>query len=141
MQHFQSGDNHVLIFQKGERFIESLTGFCTENGIDAGFFHGLGGALSAEIGYYHLDDQEYEFTELGEVLEIVSLHGNIALKDGSPFIHAHGVFSDTKLRTYGGHIKELVVGGTCELQLQAYNTSWQRIHDESTGLDLIDPDS
>lgn len=141
MNHFKSGDNHVLIFQKGERFIEALTGFCADNGISAGFFHGLGGALSAEIGYYHLDSQEYEFTELNEVLEIVSLHGNVALKDDRPFIHAHGVFSDAKLRTYGGHVKEFVVGGTCELQLQAYNTSRQRVHDEATGLDLIDPDS
>lgn len=138
MKHFQSGDNHVLIFQKGERFIESLTDFCADNVINAGFFHGLGGALSAEIGYYHLDSQEYEFTELNEVLEITSLHGNVALKDGSPFIHAHGVFSDAKLRTYGGHIKEFTVGGTCELQLQTYDAHWQRVHDQETGLGLID---
>ncbi len=130
----------MLVFKKGEQFIDSLTEFAKEEGMVAASFHGLGGALTVEIGYYHLDRKEYEFTKLNEVLEIVSLHGNIALKDGEPLIHAHGVFSDPELSTYAGHIKEMVVGGTCELRLQSYDDEWIRKYDEDTGLHLIDLD-
>lgn len=141
MQHYQVNDGFTLIFKKGEPFIATLTEFCRAQGINAGFFHGLGGVLSVELAYYHLDSKEYEFKKLDEVLEIASLHGNVALKDGQPFIHAHGVFSDAELNTYGGHIKEMTVGGTCELQLQVFDRSWRRNKDEDTGLSLIDFDT
>jgi predicted DNA-binding protein with PD1-like motif len=137
MRQYHSGNHNVLVFEKGEQLIVALTDFCRDNRIHAGFFHGLGGALAAELGYYHLDSREYEFQKLDQVLEIASLHGNIALKDGEPFIHAHGVFSDAELRTYAGHIKELTVGGTCEVHLRTFEASWQRRFDEETGLSLM----
>lgn len=138
MRYRRYNNLYTLVFEKGEHLINSLAGFAKEEDISAASFHGLGGALEAEIGYYHLDTKEYEFTQLNEVLEIVSLHGNIALKDGAPFVHAHGVLSDAKLKSYAGHIKELVVGGTCELFLQNIDDSWVRTRDEGTGLSLID---
>lgn len=138
MKYFQSGNQYVFVFQKGEQFIAKLTGFCKEHDIKAGFFHGLGGALSAELGYYHLDKQEYEFQALSQVLEITSLHGNVALKNGAPFIHAHAVLSDAGLRAYSGHVKEFTVGGTCEVHMQVFEDAWHRQHDEETGLSVID---
>ncbi len=140
MRYQQNQSTYTLIFKKGEPFISTLENFCQEQNISAGFFHGLGGVLSAEVGYYHLDTKEYEFHNLDEVLEIVSLHGNIALKDGNPFVHAHGVLADSNLKTYGGHIKEMIVGGTCELQLQVFDQKWSRDFDEDTGLSLINLD-
>ncbi|MEX0668459.1 MAG: PPC domain-containing DNA-binding protein [Candidatus Saccharimonadales bacterium] len=140
MKYQQNNDNYTLIFKKGESFISTLEKFCSEHDISAGFFHGLGGVLSAEIGYYHLDTREYEFHKLDEVLEIVSLHGNIAIKDDKAFVHTHGVLAGPDLKTYGGHIKEMIIGGTCELQLQVISSKWHRNLDEDTGLSLIDFD-
>ena len=137
MQHFKSVGNYTIILQKDEALIANLEGFCEAHDITAGFFHGLGGVMSVELGYYHLDRKEYEFQKLDEVLEIASLHGNIALKDGEPFVHAHGVFSDAELKTYAGHVKELVVGGTCEIHLQTFDGKWRREKDDATGLSLI----
>ena len=137
MQSFIADSHYVLVFQKDEPLIANLEGFCEAHEITAGFFHGLGGAMSVELGYYHLDRKEYEFNKLDEVLEIASLHGNIALKDGEPFVHAHGVFSDAELKTYAGHVKELVVGGTCEIHLQVFDAKWKREKDDATGLSLM----
>lgn len=137
MKYSQHDKHFVLVLQKGEFLVEQLTSFCKKYEIKAGFFHGLGGALSAEIGYYHLDRQEYEFQTLARVLEITSLHGNVALKNGTPFIHVHAVLSDAALRAYSGHVKELTVGGTCEVHLQTFEDTWHRKYDEETGLSLI----
>lgn len=137
MKQQQTTQGWTLILEKGELLIESLTDFCKREQITAGWLHGLGAALETELGYYQLDQQRYEFKTLDEVLEIASLHGNIALKDGQPFVHAHVLLSDADLRCYGGHLKELTVGGTCEVNLQVESTIWRRIHDETVGLDLI----
>jgi predicted DNA-binding protein with PD1-like motif len=137
MKYYELNTNYTLIFNKSENLIENLTEFCKRKSIPAGFFHGLGGALSAELGYYHLDEKQYQFQKLDQVLEIASLHGNVALKDGEPFIHAHAVLSDENLRTYGGHLKELTVGGTCEIHMRTFSDTWHREYDQETGLSLI----
>lgn len=141
MKHYIHDNAATLVFEKGEPFIATLTDFCKEQQITAGFFHGLGGALSAELGYYHLDRQEYVFRKLDLVLEVVSLHGNITLKDDEPFIHAHGVLSDAAFTTYGGHIKELIVGGTLEVHFDSFGAKWRRVPDNETGLSLIEFDA
>ena len=138
MRYREYGSLLTLVFKKGDKLVQQLEEFAKEKRITAASFHGLGGALLVEIGYYHLDKKEYEFTKIDEVVEIVSLHGNVALRDGEPLVHAHGVLSDANLKPYAGHIKELVVGGTCELFLQNIDDTWVRTHDEDTGLSLID---
>ncbi|PSO43480.1 DNA-binding protein [Candidatus Saccharibacteria bacterium QS_5_54_17] len=138
MKYHNSKSDFVLVLHKNETLIAMIADFCKEHNITAGFFHGLGGALSAELGYYHLDKQEYEFQTFEGVMEIASLHGNVALKDGEPFIHAHAVLSDAGLRTYAGHVKELTVGGTCEVHLRTFTDEWHREYDQETGLSLID---
>lgn len=137
MQHFSADSDYVLVLQKGEPLVANLEGFCEAHDITAAFLHGLGGALSVELGYYHLESQKYEFTKLEQVLEIASLHGNIASKDGQLFVHIHGVFADAELKTYAGHVKELVVGGTCEIHLRTFAAKWRREEDDETGLHLL----
>ena len=137
MKYYELNTNYTLIFNKSENLIENLTEFCKRKSIIAGFFHGLGGALSAELGYYHLDEKQYQFQKLDQVLEIASLHGSVALKDGEPFIHAHAVLSDASFHAYAGHVKELTVGGTCEVHLRTFTDEWYREYDQETGLSLI----
>jgi predicted DNA-binding protein with PD1-like motif len=137
MKYYELNTNYTLIFNKSENLIENLAEFCKRKSITAGFFDGLGGALSAELGYYHLDEKQYQFRKLDQVLEIASLHGNVALKDGEPFIHAHAVLSDAALHTYAGHVQELTVGGTCEVHLRTFTDEWHREYDQETGLSLI----
>jgi predicted DNA-binding protein with PD1-like motif len=47
---------------------------------------------------------KYKDVDLSEPMEIVSLYGNISLKDGKPFVHAHVVLSDEKGNARGGHL-------------------------------------
>src|SRR4029079_9246490 len=92
---FIKTDKHYIIrLGKGEKLIEQLTRFCEDNGIHSGFIQGLGGTLSAEIGYYVLEKKEYTFKKIEKLCEIVSLTGNVALVDQKPFLHIHTVLSD-----------------------------------------------
>lgn len=129
---------YLLVFKKGDLLVESLIGFCEASDIKSGFLWGLGAASSAEIGHYDLDSKRYHFQKLDQLVEIVSLTGNIATEKGKPIAHIHTVLADKALNAHGGHLKEATVAGTCEIVLRLFNTGLERKYDDETGLKLLD---
>ncbi len=85
-----------------------LTGFAKENNISAAVFTALGALKNARLGFY--DQKKHVYGELvfSGPIELVSCVGNISLKDGEPFVHAHAVLSDDEGNVRGGHL----LGGT-----------------------------
>jgi len=136
MQYTQTKHGYFIHLQKDEEMHMELIAFCKEKNIQSGVFHGIGAVLSAELGFYHLETKEYAFQQFNEPMEIVSLTGNVALVDGEPFMHIHGVFGDTAYKTVGGHVKEAIVGATCELHLTDTEETVERAQDDSIGLKL-----
>jgi len=141
MTHVFDGFNYIVRLKKGELLIESLTMLAKEQKITGAWISGLGAALWCELGFYHLDTQEYSFKRIDPpagALEITGLQGNIAWADDKPVIHIHGSFSDEQMRGYGGHVKELAAGATCEIFLHQSQVDFKRSYDEQTGLKLLD---
>ena len=136
--HFKkNGDTYIIAIHKGEEVLSVLTTFCTENYISNGYFRGIGAVDYLACGYYELEEKKYHFTHYDQMLEVVSMTGNVMLKDGTPFIHVHGVFTDTTNNAFGGHIKEMKVGVTLEVILTILPTKLDRKLDEDIGLFLI----
>jgi uncharacterized protein len=54
---------------------------------------------------------------LDEQVELLSLIGDVALKDGEPQVHAHVVIGKRDGTAYGGHLLQARVRPTCELVL------------------------
>lgn len=139
MQHTKTNDGYLLVFKRGERVMETLTAFLHTNQISSAWLSGLGAVDELRVGYYDLAARTYRFTDYHEPLEVVSLCGNVVEREGAPLVHAHGVFSNTKNETIGGHIEEMRVAVTFELRLSLLGASAQRVHDDETGLPLITP--
>lgn len=137
MKTYADGNIHLVVLKKGEKLFESLARFVKENDIKSAWFNGFGAAMEVELGYYDLSNQKYEWKKFDGPLEITDLQGNIAQKDGKPAFHAHGSFSDDSYNVIGGHIKRLVVAGTCELLITPLNLNLTRELDEEVGLDLL----
>ena len=72
-------------------------------------------------------------------MEVLSLIGDIALKDGMPQIHAHVVVGKADGSAHGGHILEARVWPTLEVILTESPDHLCRKVDPETGLALIDP--
>lgn len=139
MQYRKTQKVYVVRLERGEKLIECLNGLAEKENLSAAWLHGLGGAESVELGFYNLETRQYQWRLFEELMEITSLQGNLAWIDGQPKWHVHGTFSDRDYRVIGGHVKELTVGGTCEIGLHIMpDTTLQRQHDESIGLDLLD---
>lgn len=121
MQFQKVGKDYLINIDKDEKVVETLTRFCKENGIKNAKLSGIGAVKNTEIGAYDLPNKEYIKREYSEILELLSLEGNVALKDGEPFIHAHVVLSDHKMQTLGGHLFETTVGVAGEFFLTQFD--------------------
>lgn len=127
-------------FSKGEEIMITLKQYLTENKIHAAHITGLGAADSIEVAYYNLDTKEYERHQISEDLEILSLTGNVGVKeDGEIVIHIHGTFGRQDLSVLGGHLFSMRVSGAGEIHLRVFAGAINRAYDEETGLTLMCP--
>lgn len=134
MQYKQDGDTYIIYVQQEEPIMETLTQFCKDNGIRNGQISGIGAINKIEIGAYDLENKVYVRYNFPELYELVSFQGNIILKDGEPFIHAHVTISDHNLVTKGGHLFEATVAAVGEFILRKINTDGKRELDPKIGL-------
>lgn len=136
-QILRDGKIYIMRFDKGEELLTGLIAFARQSNIHAGTFSGIGAALRVTLSYYDLEKKEYLNTELREV-EIASLTGNIGILKGEYAVHAHGVFSEKDLVGKAGHVRELVVSGTCEVRFETMAGKIEREQDSETGLNLME---
>jgi uncharacterized protein len=132
------GFNWLVRFERGELLVEGLTQLVRHEKVQGAWVVGLGAAEWAELGFYDLDKQEYHWKRFDQLMEITSIQGNIAWEDEEPVLHLHGTFADKSMQALGGHIKELQVGGTCEVLLHRwYADRLTRRQDPDTKLKLL----
>lgn len=123
--------------EKDTDLLEELNAFCRGQEIRLGRVEALGAVRQARLGYYHQEAKTYEFREFRQPLEIVSLSGNVSLKDGQPFVHAHIVLADAEGHAFGGHLAPGTIVFACEVLVQEWaGPPLQRTRDEPTGLPL-----
>ncbi len=123
---------------KGDDLLLALEQRCLEAGIQLGEVKAIGAVSQARVGFYDQERRQYRFLDLKEPQEILSLMGNVSLKDGKPMIHAHVALGDAQGRAWGGHLAEgtLVFAGEFEIQEYAAEKPLARSFDAETGLFL-----
>lgn len=133
------GFNWIVRLDMGEKLIESLSNLVKAEKIPSCWVSGIGAVQSVELGYYDLNSEKYEWHSVNELMEITGLQGSLAWDDNKPVWHIHGSFGKKDLSLIGGHVKELVVGGTCEVFLHKwYADNLTRTSDPNSELRLLD---
>ena len=130
-------NGYVLRLERGEELIEQLTKFIEDKEIKAGWISGIGGTTKARVGYYNLNRKKYIFRSVKDARELVSLQGNVSLISDQVALHLHGVVTDSNNKPRGGHIQELIVGGTCEVKIEVFDKPLTRSIDPEIGLPLL----
>lgn len=131
----------VLVFDSGEDVLGPFGDFVKAQGVRSAAFTGLGALSAATFGWFDLDTQEYEPTELTEQVELLSLVGNVALKeDGSAQIHPHVVVGRRDGAALGGHLLSATVRPTLEITLTEDPATLRRTFRPEYGIALIDPE-
>ena len=107
-----------------------------EEGIKTGILTAIGALSLAELAYYDQASLEYRKIPVEGPVELLSCLGNISIRDGQPFVHAHAVLADSKGRVLGGHLITGIVFAA-ELCLQEFlGEPFKREYDSVTGLHL-----
>jgi predicted DNA-binding protein with PD1-like motif len=121
----------------GADLIDEILGVAGEHHIELAHCWAIGAVKRARLAYYDQDGKAYWEFAIDRHLEIVSLIGNVSLRDGRPAVHAHAAFADDEGRMFGGHLAAGCEIFACELLLVEFSGDLlERQHDEVTGLYL-----
>ncbi len=138
MRYAKLGDAFLVRLDTGEEIVGALAAFAHAHSIDAAAVSGIGSAYDVVLGYFDRATKTYDRHPVEGDVEIVSLLGNVALKEGRAFAHLHVTVSGRDYRAIAGHFFEGKAAGTCELIVRPMAGYVQRTKDEATGLYLLD---
>ncbi len=128
----------ALVFDKNEEPKESLIRFATENSLRGAQITAIGAFSEVTLGFFDRQEKSYREIPIKEQVEALSFAGNIVEKDGKPMLHAHVVVGKPDGTAHGGHFLKGRVWPTLEMIIFETRAHLRRIHDEETGLPLID---
>jgi predicted DNA-binding protein with PD1-like motif len=121
---------------KGVDIVGGLTAVMKQHNIAAGVVSGIGAVSGARLGYFNARTRAYETMHFQENMEIVSLKGNISLKENGIFPHLHAVLSRKDFSVVGGHLFAATVYAF-EFEIIPFEEEpFKRGFDEGTGLFL-----
>ena len=118
---------------EGEDLYLSLTDLVAEHKVASAHFQVMGALERARVGIF--EDGTYIWIEEDDTLEISSCIGNVALKDGKPFVHCHGIFTGLDGLVVAGHVSQgCIVSPTAEIHMTVHKDAVERELDEDIGL-------
>ncbi|MFM8314648.1 MAG: PPC domain-containing DNA-binding protein [Deltaproteobacteria bacterium] len=133
-----SEEKVLIVVPKGEKLVATLTRDVSDLGLKGGLISGLGALIDVELGYYHLEEKDYHRKTFSEMdYELISLTGNLSLKEGKPYIHVHAALGDNQFRVFGGHLFEANVAVTAEVSIIPLGKMPVRELDPKLGLATI----
>lgn len=132
------GRNFVARAENDSDLIKFVTELVKKNGVTTASFTAIGSLKNAKLGFYDQERHSYSETLLSSPQEIASCVGNVSLKEGEPFVHAHAVLADQSGNTRGGHLLEGKVFAAEVHLIELLGTKIIRKNDVVTGLSLWD---
>jgi uncharacterized protein len=131
--------SYVLVFNRGDEVMQSLSDFAAENDIGAAHFTALGAFSEASLAFFNLETKEYDEIPVGEQVEVLNITGNLTRFRGEPRVHAHAVLGRPDGSTIGGHLLRGIVQPTLEMFVTALPDTLERTTDPQTDLPLLAP--
>jgi len=103
---FKPGRIFLLRVPEGEDLLSFVNRFAEEKGVKTAIVKGIGSLRNPVVGYYLEEIKNYKRIELLGTFEMLTLLGNVSLKDGKPFAHLHVTLGNANGDVFGGHLIE-----------------------------------
>jgi predicted DNA-binding protein with PD1-like motif len=128
---------YLMVLRQGDNLFDALEKFARDENLPSANFSGMG-FVDITFGFFDFEKKEYKPKDFNKV-ELASMQGSIAWKEGKPSIHAHGVAGDQSFQTFGGHILKATVNtGSLEILIIPHDKPFERKHDDSIGADVLE---
>ena len=108
-----------ITLDKHEYINQSLLDIANNEKIKSGWINGIGAIYDIEIGYFDIDKKDYVKKQFPGHYELLSLSGNISIKEGSRFVHTHITFCGTDYKVLGGHLFDAKIAAAGEFMIDA----------------------
>ena len=132
-----AGRAFVGRLEAGDDLVEEIEHLCTEYEVKAAWVSVLGAVRHASFAYYDQEDRRYLELESDEHHELSGFVGNISMRDGRVFLHAHATFGSSNGSTVGGHLLPGCEVFVAEVTIREMTgVELNRTPDEVTGLSL-----
>lgn len=128
----------LVVLDRGQMILESLNQIAAKENILGGHLSAIGALQKPELGFYELHEKNYirKTFDSGD-FELISMNGNISLKDGQPYVHAHAALGLADFSVIGGHLFDAEVAVTAEIYITPFGAMPERAMDEKLGLATI----
>jgi predicted DNA-binding protein with PD1-like motif len=133
----EGGKTYVVIFDAGDEAVSGLLAFAREQKLADAHITAIGAFERVTVAYFDWQSKEYQHIPIDEQVEVLSLIGDIALKDGEPALHAHAVVGKRDGTAHGGHLIEGHVRPTLEVVIEESPAHLHRELDPASGIALI----
>jgi predicted DNA-binding protein with PD1-like motif len=135
---FNLEKNLLLRAEHNSDLVQFMTKLAEDKGITAAEFTAIGALKRAKLGFYDQKKHKYNEIMVDTPHEIASCIGNISVKNGKAFVHAHAVLADEDGTTKAGHLVEGIVFAAEVHLRELRGTKLERKHDGETDLSLWD---
>ena len=120
----------------GADLVIQIYKLAVDEGIHTGAFSVIGALSQAEIAFYDQESHEYGKLLVEENAELVSCTGNVSIRDGEPFVHAHVILAYSDGKTRGGHLLHGKIFAAELFLIELLGKPMVRENDQTTGLHL-----
>jgi len=134
---YQDKTKYILRLDGDEEFVDTVQGFCEQENIKSGWIQAIGSTKDLDLAFFDTKLKEYEIKKFKEFLEIVTITGNVSLKENKQFVHAHGLFGRQNMDVVGGHIHRCVISATAEVVIFVGEGDIKREFNDQMGLHLL----
>lgn len=136
VRELKRGRSLLVRLDHGADLADQIYKLAVDEGIHTGVFSALGALTQAEIAFYNQESHEYSVLRVEESTELVSCTGNVSLREGKLFVHAHIVLADPDGRTRGGHLLHGKIFAAELFLIELLGEPMVRENDQKTGLYL-----
>jgi len=136
-RYIKTAYGYLMVLREGDDVLANIENLAKEKQIPSANFTGIGFASEATFGFFDFNGKKFNPKTFNKV-EMGSLTGSIAWKEGKPSIHIHGVATDDKFNAYGGHILALKVGtGSMEIYITTHTEKLERKLEQPLGANVL----
>jgi predicted DNA-binding protein with PD1-like motif len=133
----QAGRTFIGRIPTDTDLVEEIERFCSEQDVRAGTVSAVGAMRRAAYAYYNQTTLQYKEMASPRHHELSGFVGNVSIRDGRPFLHAHATFADINGECVAGHLLKGCVVWVAEVEIRELTgVELVRQHDELTGLAL-----
>jgi hypothetical protein len=127
----------IYSLRKGVSFIDEVLRIAEAEKITTARVEAIGGVNRLTLGHFDSEKKKHEEHVYEEFLEVACLLGNITMKDGKPFLHAHGTFGRKDMSAISGHVISATVFPLLEVVITPTSNKALRKFDEEIGSNVI----